>query len=239
MASSHSILQNGFPGLRLAGVSMILAPIFLFAGGVLLSAFESGTFEERQAAIEADPMRADLGANLFYLGRLFEVLALFAFARIVATRRPFLGAAGGVLTLAGIFLAVYFTGIATMEHASALQSDREAMGELNESAGPIVAALLTAPGLTLGWPLMAFAAWRAEVLGIPRALILAVTGTLPLWVLGGFPILSPVPFVAFGIVFVPFGVDLLRAAHAHAKGATPSAGPATGARRKPTRSRES
>lgn len=206
----RDVFRNGFPGPRLAGVAFVLAPVLLFAGALLLMAFERGSLAERQAALAAEATRAAIGSELFHVGWLLAIVAVVGFARFAAQRAPNLAAVGGFLALMGISVSLFFGGIGTSESALAKIPEQDVALRVIESSEPPLVVLLSASGIAFGWPMLALAGWRGGVLGIPQSVALALAGTLPLWVLGGIPMLMWVPFLGMGVAFVPLGVGLLR-----------------------------
>lgn len=212
MLSPAETLQKSFPGPRLAGVAFVLAPIVLLAGTVLLMAFETGSDAERQARIAAEPLRAELGLNLYMLGWPLVALCVVALASLVAAKHPVLAALSGTLALAGVVVSIFWGGIAAFENGIATMADREAASAALASAAPPVVVLFLLPDIPLGWPFLAYAAWRADVLTAWRAVALAVTGTLPFWVLSGFASGMPIAFLGMAVGFVPLGIELMRGA---------------------------
>lgn len=214
MTTPHQTLQNGFPGPRLSAVAFILAPLLLCVGGVLLMEFEGGEFEEIQQRIAASPGRAALGVNVFIAGWLLAMICVFALARLIAQRRPVLAAFGGVLAVFGLVVSLSFSGIATFENAIAQYPDRAVAAEVNAlvEPAPILFALL--PGIPLGWILLAVGAWRANVLGPARAVLVAGPALMPIGAIGGVAFLLPVAFAALAVALVPLGIQILLAGSA-------------------------
>ncbi|HLE97482.1 MAG TPA: hypothetical protein VI997_08945, partial [Candidatus Thermoplasmatota archaeon] len=170
------------------------------------------------AALAAEPARADLSLNLYVLGWALAVPCIVVVARLAAVERPALASFGGLLTLAGVTVSIFWGGISTFEHGLALFADRAVATAALEAGDPPAVVYLLLPGIPLGWPLLALAAWRGGVLPVWRAAALALVGTIPFWVLGGFPMLLPLPFVAMAVAFVPLGLALLRDGGAEKEG---------------------
>lgn len=211
MSSHVETLRNGFPGPRVAGVAMIAAPLFMIAAALCLYVFEWGTSADSFARISQEPLRAEIGVNLFMAGWACMLVAAFAFARLVAAKRPTLATVGGLLVVGGICMSLFFGGITTFENALASHPNRVVALEMNELVAPPVVVLLLLPGVIVGWITLAIGAWKAGVLGPARAIALAGTAGLPIGPILGVAIVLPFVFVANAIALVPLGVALLRA----------------------------
>ncbi len=210
MDSPLDILRNGFPGPKLSGVCFVLAPVLLIPAAFLLFPFEQGTLEERQAALAQQPLRAAAGMELFLAGWMLAAIAAIALARLIAHTRPRIGALGGCLALAGIFVSMFFGGVATYELAMSAVPDRATVAAIEEGAEPPVLILLSGAGIVFGWLVLAFGAYRSRLLGVVPSVALAATALVPAAVLGGYPVLMPVPFLGMAIALIPLGLSLLR-----------------------------
>ncbi|TDD61845.1 hypothetical protein E1293_44570 [Actinomadura darangshiensis] len=61
----------------------------------------------------------------------------------------------------------------------------------------------------LGWPLLAYAAYRTRTIGAVRSIALALTAALPLGVLKGTTPLSMVAVAGLAVALVPLGLRML------------------------------
>ena len=208
MTVHRETLRNSFPGPRLAGLAMILAPLFLIVGATLAIPFETGDDATRQQALADDPVRGDVVLNGLFGGAILVSVCIVAMARLIATKKPLLAAIGGALALAGTYVSAMFGGVMMYEIALAAEPNREvALAVLARGEPPIV-ALLALPGMILGWLVLGFGAWRAGVFGPLRSIALAGPALLPFAVLAT-PALLPVPYTLLAIALVPLGVHLL------------------------------
>lgn len=211
MSSHVQTLRNGFPGPRVAGVALIIAPLLMVVAAFFLMEFEGGTPEELMTRRAEQPLRSELGANVIILGWATMTIALFALARLVAARKPTLATVGALLAFAGICVSLVFSGIASIEHGLSLMDDRAVALQANEVVMPPLVLVFMLPGVILGWPILAIGAWRAGVLGPARAVALAGTAGLPIGPILGFAAALPVVFLLNAIALVPLGIDILRA----------------------------
>lgn len=202
--------HHGFPGPTAAALAFVLAPLLLIAGSALMMPFEQGSDEARQAALAAEPLRAEAAQNLYTAGMMLAGLAAIAFARLVAPASPAYAAWGGGLALAGSYLSAFWSGVMTFEVALAGLADRATAASVMEAAQPPLVMMLALPGLALGWPVLAAGARKAGVLSTPAALALALWVATPALVLSGTALLLPLPFVGMAVALVPLGLRLLR-----------------------------
>ncbi|UQS23572.1 MULTISPECIES: hypothetical protein [Amycolatopsis] len=130
-------------------------------------------------------------------GMLLLCPAVLAFAARAGTGW---GACGAVLVVTRLFGRVCHAGF----DQAALARHRGA-GFVGDAYGdPHLFSYLTFT-ILLGWPVLAFAAWRARVLHPVQALGLAATAALPLGVLKGTTALSLVAVAGLGVALVPEG----------------------------------
>lgn len=211
MSSHHETLQKSFPGPRLAGVAFIVAPLAMLVAALALMRFEGAEFEEIQQRIAAEPLRAEIGLNVFVLGWMLTIVCVAALARLIAQRRPLLAAFGGFLAIMGLTVSLVFGGIASFEHGVAKLDDRALAAEVNTLVGPPAILFALLPGVPLGWALLAVGSWRAGVISPLRAPFVAGPALVPVGAIAGFPVALPIAFAALAIALVPLGVELLRA----------------------------
>ncbi|CCH30039.1 hypothetical protein ABZ816_31780 [Actinosynnema sp. NPDC047251] len=205
-----------FPGRRVGGTAAILGPLLLLTGTLLRSPFPF--FYPHQLDAMADhPALMSAAYTTFLAGHLVTAFGVLALVARIGRTRPALATWSGVLVVVGLVERTFHGGV-----------DHAAQG-LVRRHGPEFAARLVGESyqdphlygylslsIMLGWPVLAFAAWRSGELGVLRAVALAAMTLLPLGVLKGAEVVSIVGTVGLCVALLPAGVRSLR------EGAKPS-----------------
>ncbi|GHE92594.1 hypothetical protein GCM10017786_26580 [Amycolatopsis deserti] len=193
----------------IGGPAMIAAPLLLLAG-MLLRFPVPFFFPHQLAAAVEHPGRMSAAYTCVLAGTVLLCPAVLALAARVGTGW---GTCGAVLVVTGLFGRVFHAGF---DQAALALARHRGAGFATAFVGDAYGELHLFSYLTftilLGWPVLAFAAWRARVLHPVQALGLAATAALPLGVLKGTTALSLVAVAGLGVALVPAGVRLLRTA---------------------------
>ncbi|WP_433464813.1 hypothetical protein [Spirillospora sp. CA-128828] len=192
-----------------AGISLVLGPALLLAG-VLLRVRFAFFFPDQLAAYDDHPMLMTASYSAFVAGTVALAPGVLALTRLIGTQMA--GLAGTLVTL-GLFTRTFHAGA---DHMAFQLVD--AQGRI--TATQAVAASYqgfhifhyTTFAIMLGWPLLAFAAYRTRTLGPVSSVALALTAALPLGVLKGTTPLSMVATAGLCLAFVPLGLRMLLSA---------------------------
>ncbi|WP_431927629.1 hypothetical protein [Amycolatopsis tucumanensis] len=193
----------------IAGLAMIAAPLLLLTG-MLLRLPVPFFFPHQLTAAADHPGRMSAAYTCVLAGTLLLCPAVLALAARIRFRWVFWGA---VLVVTGLFARVFHAGFD--QAALALTRHRGAgfaTAFVGDAYGdPHLFSYLSFT-ILLGWPVLAFAAWRARVLHAVQAVGLAAMAALPLGVLKGTTVLSLVAVAGVAVALVPEGVRLIRVA---------------------------
>ncbi|MGP3919376.1 hypothetical protein [Nonomuraea sp. 10N515B] len=201
-------MTSTFPGRWVSGVTMVLAPLFLLTGALLRVPYDF-FFPAQLAAHESEPALLTTSYTLIAVGTflLWPAVALLA-----ATIGSGWGLVGGLFTMSGLFARVLHAGA---DHMAFRLTDAVGAGAaakvVSETYGAFQPLSFLNVAILAGWPILAFGAWRAGVLGPIRALALASAAALPLGVLKGTTPLSLVAVAGLAIAFVSYGLAVLNA----------------------------
>ncbi|MFJ6673445.1 hypothetical protein ACIQMJ_20240 [Actinosynnema sp. NPDC091369] len=198
-----------FPGRWIGAGTLILAPLLLLAGLLLRWPFHY-FFPQQLAAVAERPGLMSAAHALTIAGTVLLAPAVIALAHHIGQTRPVAASWGASLVLVGLFERTFHAGIDQAAH------------NLVRHEGPTTATDLIAQSyqdlhlfsflsftILLGWPVLAFAAYRSRTLGPFRALALATTCLLPLGVLKGTELTSVIAAVGLCAAFVPTGLQQL------------------------------
>jgi hypothetical protein len=204
------MMETRFPGRWLGGVALVIAPLLMLAG-VLLRAGPDFFFPRQLGAYATGPARMFAAYSLFLAGDVALWPAVAVLAQHIGGTRPTLAVWGGGLAIFGLFARAFHAGIDHLAfqlvRVQGLPAATRAVAE-SYGAYHIMSALSGA--IMAGWIVLAVGAWRAGVLGLPRAAALAAMSALPLGVLKGTTPLSVVAVAGLVIALVPYGVRVLR-----------------------------
>ncbi|RCV48864.1 hypothetical protein [Marinitenerispora sediminis] len=226
---------SGFPGRRIGGAALVVAPLLWCLGLVLRHlALRGGAFTDAElrafdaqpfmagaqlAAYAESPLTATAAHALFAAGAMLLVPAFAALARLAAPRSPRLTAAGAVLVVLGLLGRMYSAGVDAT--AFALVDDlglgpataTVTAAYVDISYGPWRVPVTAYFGQYIGILLLAAGLHRAGVLGTGRTVLLLLWGALWCGVLKEATLFDcAVAAAAAGLVFAPVGVRVLRGA---------------------------
>ncbi|MCE6997392.1 hypothetical protein LZG04_21680 [Saccharothrix sp. S26] len=195
-----------FPGRWIGAGTMILGPLLLLAGTLLRWPFHF-FFPQQLVAVAEHPALMTAAHTAVLAGTVLLAPAVIGLANAIGRTRPVLAAWGASLVLVGLFERTFHAGI-----------DQAAHGLVHHQGAPLATALVGASyqdlhlfsflsfTIMLGWPVLAFAAYRSGALGPARAFALATTCLLPLGVLKGTEITSVIAIVGLCAAFIPTGI---------------------------------
>lgn len=205
---SHALPTHPFPGRWLGGASLVLGPVLLLAG--VLTRFGPDFFFPAQlSAYAAEPTRMSVAYGLFAAGHLLLCPAVLALANRIGGRWAGLGA---TMVLAGLFARTFHAGSDNLAFRLADAQGPHAAAEVVAGSYP-VPHLFTylSFAIMFGWPVLAFAAYRARVLGPLAALAMAAATTLPIGVLKGSTTFSVIAAAGLCLALIPLGLRVLGA----------------------------
>lgn len=167
------------------GGSLILAPLFLLAAG-LLDPTTSAEDERTLLAVAADSSGALAATQLFYiLAGLALVPAGLGLTRLIASRAPRIALlAGGAVAAGGLSLialetsALYLSDLATSDVPLAQQAS--VVAAVDSSIGVLIVTTIHVAGLLGGMLLAAIALFRthAAAAWVPVAIVVGLLGML-------------------------------------------------------------
>ena len=217
------------PGPLVGGIALILAPILLFAGGLLrflavelhpeevAPYADHWTFFPSQLALYQDhPALQYHGYGLCLVGLVCLWPAVLALAHLIAPKSPKLALWGAIVLIFALFGRAIWVGVELLAfqlvdiHGTASAIETIEASYVDISYGfyrfPVAIGLASFPG----WILLGIGAYRSNVTGPVGALVLAVGPWLAPGVLKEIHILGTVASAVSCLVFVPLGVRMLR-----------------------------
>lgn len=198
-----------FPGRRVAAVSMVLGPVLLLAGTLLRAPFDF-FFPSQLKAMSEHPALMTAAYTCFLAGNVLLWPAIVALATKIGRTKPALAAWGGLFVLFGLFERTFHAGI---DQAARGLVERRGAGfaesVVSESYRDLHLFSFLSFTIMFGWYVLAFAAYRAKVLGVAGSIGLAAMGLLPLGVLKGTEFLSIIGTAGLCVALVPAGIRAL------------------------------
>ncbi|MFI9451536.1 hypothetical protein [Amycolatopsis sp. NPDC052450] len=198
-----------FPGRRVAAVSMVLGPVLLLTGTLLRSPFDF-FFPDQLRAMSEHPALMTAAYTCFLAGNVVLFPAIIALATEIGRTRTALAAWGGLSVLIGLFERTFHAGI---DQAALGLAGRRGAGfaesVVSESYQDLHLFSFLSFTIMFGWYVLAFAAYRAKVLGVAGSIGLATMGLLPLGVLKGTEFVSIVGTAGLCVALVPAGIRAL------------------------------
>ncbi|MEU8708351.1 hypothetical protein [Streptomyces sp. NPDC048565] len=202
--------MEAFPGRWVGGVAMVLGPPLMLAGALLRVRFDF-FFPAQLAAYERHPVLVATSYALFAAGNLLLWPAVALLAARIGTHSPGWGLWGGMLAMSGLFARAFHAGV---DHMAFRLADAESAAAATRAVSETYGAFQIFSALNFailaGWLVLAFGAWRTQVVGPVRALALALMAGLPLGVLKGTTPLSLVALAGLTAALLPLGFGLLR-----------------------------
>ncbi|AUI61807.1 hypothetical protein [Amycolatopsis sp. BJA-103] len=198
-----------FPGRRVTAVSMVLGPVLLLTGTLLRSRFNF-FFPDQLRAMSDHPALMTAAYTCFLAGNVLLWPAILALATKIGRTKPALAAWGGLFVLIGLFERTFHAGI---DQAALGLAERRGAGfaesVVSESYQDLHLFSFLSFTIMFGWYVLAFAAYRAKVLGVVQSIGLATMGLLPLGVLKGTEIVSIIGTAGLCVALVPAGIRVL------------------------------
>ncbi|WET78718.1 hypothetical protein P3102_32490 [Amycolatopsis sp. QT-25] len=198
-----------FPGRRVAAVSMVLGPLLLLTGTLLRSRFDF-FFPEQLRAMSEHPALMTAAYTCFLAGNVVLFPAIIALATEIGRTGRALAAWGGLFVLIGLFERTFHAGI---DQAALGLAERRGAGfaesVVSESYQDLHLFSFLSFTIMFGWYVLAFAAYRAKVLGVVGSIGLATMGLLPLGVLKGTEFVSIIGTAGLCVALVPTGIRAL------------------------------
>ena len=207
-----SVAPNGFPGPWVEGVCMILAPIL----GVLGLALSFGVYKfhgaDMMTAMADNHFRSGLAINLSVASMILLLIAVVALAQRITAVKPGWGRWGGVVTIVGLMGPIFFEGIFFGSYK--ITAYPAAGAYLIDHANVIPSSIVnvSAPCIVAGWILLGIGAYKAGILGKPRAICLGLGCLLAPSLAAAVVPLGIAAAVLIGIALVPMGLEIVRSA---------------------------
>lgn len=199
-----------FPGRLAAGVSLVVAPVLVFAG-VLLRARYEFFYPHQLAAFAEAPALMTAAYSCFSLGTVLLFPGVLAVATRIGRTHPKLAAWGGLFVLIGLCTRTFHAGIDHLAFQLVdVQGLPAATKAVTDSYGAWDAFRTPVLCVVFGWYLLAFGAYRSGTLGLVRSLALAATSAFMVGTLKGTDWTSVVAATGLCAAFVPLGVRILR-----------------------------
>ena len=204
---------GGFPGPRMAGVSMIAAPCLLVLGASLYIGIYDKAGADQLEAIADNTARAHAAVNFAIAGTVMAVFAVAGVAAAVARHRPRAGHVGGTLAVIGLFGPAFFLGINYLNIQLADLADRAgAVTALDNAKSTLNVVNICGPALLIGFLILAVGAARSGVLSRSRSIALGLAAVAPLGLISGVIVISIVAWLALAVALMPLGLRTLREA---------------------------
>lgn len=201
---------EGFPGRWVGGAALVLGPLLMLAG-VLLRVRYDFFYPHQLAAYQEYPALIAASYGAFGLGTVLMWPAVALLAARIGVGRPGWALWGGVLTVLGLFARTFHAGVDHLAFQLARSQGAQAATQaVGEAYGAFHVFSVLNVAVMFGWPLLAFGAYRAGVLGRVRALLLGLMVALPLGVLKGTTPLSVLAVGGLCAALIPLGVAELR-----------------------------
>ncbi len=199
-------MTSPFPGRWPGAVAMTLGPVLLLVGTLLRWPFHY-FFPQQLAAAAEQPGRMTAAHTLVLAGTVLLAPAVIALAHRIGRTRPVLAAWGAGLVLVGLFERTFHAGIDQAAHGLVRRQGAAVATDLvGQSYQDLHLFSFLSFTILLGWPVLAFAAYRSGVFGPVRATALAATCLLPLGVLKGTEITSVIAVVGLCAALLPLGI---------------------------------
>lgn len=207
------ILGSGFPGKRVIGFCMIVAPIVAVISCLIgMGVYQAKGYDYVHAMGQHSALTSAT-FNLVVTVMVLSIFAVFGLSQLIVARRPGLGRLAGIITIVGLLGPIFFNGVYFGGFQLAGGSNEAAAGRAIDTAQriPSVIMNISGPALVIGFILLGVAAYRSGVLRKGQAIALGITCLLPFGFISGYLAISAVGFLGFAIALVPLGVMLWNA----------------------------
>lgn len=197
-----------FPG-KFGLFSLIVAPlVFVVAVASLLGIMSSDEAAQMRNIADAE-VAAGVGFSLLVIAYILLPFALFTLAGQAYRAQPRLTAWGGSLAIGTVMVLMFYLGIEHVQRQAAPLPDHSAVVQAlgNNAFTP---ALILLPLCMLGFPLLGYAAYRAQVLPGWRAAGLTLMLLMPVGVVGGVPFVALFGPLGVAAACIPLGLQLWR-----------------------------
>ena len=207
----------GWPGARLGGAALLLAPLMLLAGELLRSGHYY-FFPAQLSAMVADRVTMLTSYALYTAGLVLIIPAFLALAGLISQEQPGWGFWGGTIAVVGSTVRIFQEGISFLAlQLVGAQGLEAATAAVSTTYGDWYVLQTLNGSDNIAYGILAIGAYRARVLGWVPALCVAFMITHYSGVLKGTDLNSLTGAVLLAAALVPVGVSL---------GAAPSRCPA-------------
>jgi hypothetical protein len=205
-ANAQTDPHPGFPGARLGAVALLAGAPVALAGYLLgYDLHAAGSTQRELELLSAHEVRLAIGRSVELAGLALLVIAVIALTDRLVRAGQGRAAVGGALAGAGVVLGgVFFTGLAQGTSALAPLADREEAARLTDRIyeQPTLANLAVL-GFLVGFPLLALASRRANLMPGWRALGLGLMVLVPVAMIGGVAIVFPIAMLGLTAALAP------------------------------------
>jgi hypothetical protein len=212
-AAARTVARDvGFPGRTVAGLCMIIAPILAIIGSLLPIGIYHAKGADFVAGMAAHHLRTGFAFNFAVGGMMLMIFAIVGVAQAIASVRPRLGQAGGLIAIIGICGPLFFNGTYFGGYQLTDPSTQAIAGKMIDQAQIIPSSIISisGPALVIGFILLGIGAAKAGVLPRWQALALGITCLTPVGFISGFIVIAALGYVATTIALLPLGLQLLR-----------------------------
>ncbi|MFI9011116.1 hypothetical protein ACIGNX_28165 [Actinosynnema sp. NPDC053489] len=201
-----------FPGRWIGAGTMVLGPALLLVGTLLRLPFHY-FFPRQLVAVAEHPTLMTTAHALVVAGNVLLAFAVLSLAHRIGRERPVAATWGAALVLVGLLERTFHAGIDQAAHNVVRHQGVEvATAQVSQSYQDLHLFSYLSFTILIGWPVLAYAAYRSRVFGPFRALALATTCLLPLGVLKGTEPTSVLAVAGLCAALAPTGIrDLLTA----------------------------
>jgi hypothetical protein len=202
----------GFPGRTVTGFCMIVAPLLAIIGSLLPIGIYHAKGADFVAGMAAHHLRTGFAFNFAVGGMMLMIFAVAGVAQAIASVRPRLGQAGGVIAIIGICGPLFFNGTYFGGYQLTDPSTQAIAGKMIDHAQIIPSSIISisGPALVIGFILLGIGAAKAGVLRRWQAWALGITCLTPVGFISGFIVIAALGYVATTLALLPLGLRLLR-----------------------------
>ena len=210
LPADHVDSEFWFPGRWVGGIALIIAPL-LFLSGMLLRARFHFFFPQQLEAFNKFPGLIITSYNLFVIGNIFLWPAILTLARLIGKRKNQLAIWGGVFVMFGLFARTFQAGINHLAFQLVRIEGLDGATRIIADSYGAFNIIATLNGtIMFGWILLAAGAFRSQVMGLFRAVALALMAGLMSGVLKGSSLYSIIAATGLCIALIPLGIQVLQ-----------------------------
>lgn len=199
-----------FPGPRVGGITMILAPLLLLTG-VLLRMPYHFFFPDQLRAYKENPTLMFSAYSFFLAGNVLLWPAVLTLVQLIGNKKPGWAMWGGIFVMFGLFARTFHAGVdhLAFQLVNVEGAERATKVVADTYGAPHIISALSLLILT-GWTILAIGAYLSRTLNIWCSVALTLMSALMMGVLKGSSVVSVIATAGLCIGFVPAGIKLLK-----------------------------